>query len=227
VVEHRERIYEHLYIAMAECLVARRAFSHAVTVYAHDRVSQELFWDLGFGRRCIDAMRMTEPLPRMLSGDRLDVRLAKPEDDEAIFHLFTGMEQHLSTAPIFMPSYWEISPQHFREHIHGTFFQFILALHRGRPISFLRLQDDGESFVSVLPQVKNITGAYTIPQERGSGVSADLLNWTLGYLHSKGYTHCGVDCESINPNARRFWLKYFTPYTYSMVRRIDERIVDK
>lgn len=34
----------------------------------------------------------------------------------------------------------------------------------------------------------------------------------------------GVDCETLNPTALRFWRKYFRPYTYSYIRRLDERV---
>lgn len=40
-----------------------------------------------------------------------------------------------------------------------------------------------------------------------------------------GKTHLGVDYETVNPTALYFWTKYFTPYTYSYIRRIDERVV--
>lgn len=36
----------------------------------------------------------------------------------------------------------------------------------------------------------------------------------------------GLDFESINPTAYVFWTKYFTPYTHSVVRRIDEKIIN-
>ncbi|WP_346928919.1 hypothetical protein [Clostridium sp.] len=31
--------------------------------------------------------------------------------------------------------------------------------------------------------------------------------------------------KTINPTALRFWEKYFDSYTYSFVRRVDERIL--
>ena len=37
--------------------------------------------------------------------------------------------------------------------------------------------------------------------------------------------YIGVDCETLNPTALRFWNKYFDSYTYSYARRIDERVV--
>lgn len=41
----------------------------------------------------------------------------------------------------------------------------------------------------------------------------------------RGKTYLGVDYETVNPTALHFWTKYFTPYTYSYIRRIDERVV--
>jgi hypothetical protein len=44
-------------------------------------------------------------------------------------------------------------------------------------------------------------------------------------LAAQGRTRLGVDFESINPYGSGFWLKYFTAYTCSVVRRIDEGAV--
>ncbi len=40
---------------------------------------------------------------------------------------------------------------------------------------------------------------------------------------AEGFLRMGVDFESFNPTAYGFWLKHFTAYTYSVVRRVDER----
>ncbi len=42
---------------------------------------------------------------------------------------------------------------------------------------------------------------------------------------AEGKTYLGVDCETLNPTALRFWGKYFDNYTYSYIRRLDERVV--
>ena len=41
-------------------------------------------------------------------------------------------------------------------------------------------------------------------------------------LKKEGFCRLGVDYESFNSTANRFWPKYFEPYTKSVVRRIDE-----
>jgi len=47
-------------------------------------------------------------------------------------------------------------------------------------------------------------------------------NWISPFL---AYNLLGVDFESFNPTASNFWLKYFTEYTHSVVRRIDDLFI--
>ena len=68
----------------------------------------------------------------------------------------------------------------------------------------------------------NICGACMLQYHEV--VYTELLAFLLQTLKAEGYTRLGVDFESFNPTARGFWLRYFTPYTYSVARRIDERI---
>jgi hypothetical protein len=48
------------------------------------------------------------------------------------------------------------------------------------------------------------------------------LNYVITQLKSEGFESLGVDFEGFNPTASGFWLKYFTAYTNSVTRRIDE-----
>ena len=62
---------------------------------------------------------------------------------------------------------------------------------------------------------------------RGRGVYQNLLNFVINILKTEGYTRFGVDFESINPSGSGFWQKFFHSYTNSVVRRIDERILQR
>jgi len=100
-----------------------------------------------------------------------------------------------------------------------------VAYRNNNPIGIMRLCTEAESFVSCHSSVMNIQDTYVIESERGNGIGSALLNTVQQWLIENGYPLCGVDYESINPQAKYFWGKYFTPYTYSLVRRIDERIL--
>ncbi|MEC9484872.1 MAG: hypothetical protein UMR38_03220 [Candidatus Izemoplasma sp.] len=43
---------------------------------------------------------------------------------------------------------------------------------------------------------------------------------------NKKIIQLGVDYETMNPLARVFWEKYFTPYTKTVTRRIDEGMLE-
>ena len=91
----------------------------------------------------------------------------------------------------------------------------------------MEVSDEGETFVASGDFYRHIMGAYCLPEHRGRGVYQNLLNFAINTLKTEGYTRLGVDFESINPSGSGFWLKSFHAYTDSVVRRIDERIIQR
>ncbi|MGC9520832.1 MAG: GNAT family N-acetyltransferase [Anaerolineae bacterium] len=56
-------------------------------------------------------------------------------------------------------------------------------------------------------------------------VATALLSHALAWAREAGYRRCAVDFETTNPLARRFWLRHFTPVTYSLGRHVDRRVL--
>lgn len=94
-------------------------------------------------------------------------------------------------------------------------------------IAFLEISDEGENFITDIKEMKNICGAYCLPEYRGQQIMQGLIDYTSNILYHEGYKFLGVDYESFNPTAFHFWQKLFAPYTCSVVRRIDEGILKK
>ena len=69
------------------------------------------------------------------------------------------------------------------------------------------------------------TGAYTVERYRRSGIGAALLNRLIAEAKSARYERLSVDFESINTLGSRFWLKYFKPVCYSVIRTLDDRVL--
>lgn len=103
--------------------------------------------------------------------------------------------------------------------------RYFVAKQNEKICAFVKISVPGETFVAMGDTYRHIRGAYCLPEYRGKGLYQNLLNFTISVLKREGYTKLGVDFESFNPTARGFWLKYFTAYTNSVVRRIDERII--
>ncbi|SDM84028.1 GNAT family N-acetyltransferase [Acetanaerobacterium elongatum] len=220
IKENRGRIYSLLFEHAAQKLVRQGILSYAIALYSSDsEVVNSFFWN-GFGLRCVDAIRPMEELSVASCTDYVFRELVQTEKLKA-FHLKNALVEHLNASPMFIPLP-PFTEAQFLEMFDDS--RFFVAEDNGDVFAFLEVACDGESFVGEDASMMNICGAYMQKPYRGTGIYTQLLNHTIKTLKSEGYTRLGVDCESFNPTARGFWLKHFTPYVFSVTRRIDERI---
>ena len=126
-------------------------------------------------------------------------------------------------APVFFPLPDCGVETWFSEWITRETMRIFAAKADGKVVGFISVAEEGENFITECDTMKNICGAYFMEEYRGTGMAQGLLSFVRDTLKAEGVTHLGVDCETMNPTALRFWEKYFTPYTYSFARRIDER----
>lgn len=224
VQENRGYIFNRLYQAAAEKWVKNGIVSHAIGLYAHDAQAINSFFLNGFGLRCIDAIRPMEEIECAPLTDFIFCELPKDKLTD-ILQLNNMLILHFCQSPIFMAR-----PQRDRQSLQNELgrqnSRYFAAYKEKVMVAYVKIMDSGESFISEENSVKNICGAFCLPEYRGMGVYQNLLNFTISSLKKEGYTRLGVDFESFNPTARGFWLKYFTAYTNGVVRRIDERVLD-
>lgn len=223
VKKDRQSIYSRLYQAAAEKWVSRGIISHAIALYTHDRAAVDSFFNNGFGLRCIDAMRTLEEID---SAEGLPCQFSELSKDEIsrILPLKNLLIDHLRKSAIFM-TYSPVSENELIETIERRKSRLFAAKMNDGIIAYIEIMDSGENFICEDANMMNICGAYCLPEYRGQGVFSNLLAFLIKTLKNEGYMGLGVDFESFNPTARGFWLKHFTQYTSSVVRRIDEFIM--
>ncbi|NLO47816.1 MAG: GNAT family N-acetyltransferase [Clostridiales bacterium] len=222
---NRALIYDLMYQAAGKRWAAAGASSHAICLYAHDREVQERLFLRGFGLRCLDAIRLAEGLSLSpVSG--FEFCELSPDELPSILSLNHKLDEHMASSPTFIlrPS---DSIEAFCEKAEQSHARFFAAKTEGETVAFIKAEQDGETFICSLPGYLHITGAYCLPEYRGTGVYQNLLDFLIGILKTEGYALLGVDFESINPTAYGFWLKYFDAYTHSVTRRIDEHAIQK
>ena len=224
VPKNRAKIYAAMYQAVSKKWANAGAASHGISLYAHDKEVQEQLFRYGFGMRCIDAIRRVEDIDILtLDG----YRFLEPEPDEVleILPLENMLKAGFAESPTFM--YKEPGDEKgFMEAFHDCNSIYTVAKYEGKIIAFIRAERDGETFIKDLPGYIHINGVYCLPEHRGKGINQSLLCLLVQNLRRLGYTHLGVDYESINPFAYGFWQKHFTSYTHSVVRRIDENTME-
>ena len=219
IAEGRANIYRRLYQAAAEKWVARGALSHAITLYAHDDQAVQAFFGYGFGLRCIDAIRPAVPIPGT-PPEGFTFRILPRSEVGKVRRLRRLLSAHLMQSPCFMPD----SPENVERWIdmaEQRDSRVFVAETDTEVAAFIEVKDEGENFLTYTPAMQNICGAFCLPQYRGTGLFASLLNAVITELSRQNVPLLGVDYESFNPTASGAWRKYFTPYTYSVVRRID------
>ncbi len=219
----RTKIYSMLYAQAAKIWVDKGILSHAISLYAHDTDALTSFFQNGFGMRCIDAMRFSDPIPKTDPQGYSYGEIGR-EEFRDILALNNALISHMHQSPVFMPIEYKTFDD-LIEDKNDESVRYFCAFKEGEIIGYMKVGGSGENFISKQKGVVNICGAYLLPRYRGQEVASQLLSFLLSQMQQDGYSHVGVDFESINPPAREFWLRFFTPYTNSLVRRIDERIL--
>lgn len=221
--ENRGKLASMLFAEVAQEFVAEGIYSCGLCRYAHDMETAKSFVLNGFGIRCMDAVRGIEEINvQKVFGNVVFEELPKERFVE-VKHLQKGLNRHLLKAPVFFPLPDCGFEAWFSEWIKRETMRIFAAKADGKVTGFISVDEEGENFITEYDKMKNICGAYFMEEYRGTGIAQGLLSFVRDTLKAEGVTHLGVDCETMNPTALRFWEKYFTPYTYSFARRIDER----
>ena len=190
--------------------------------YAHDDEVGRSFIMNGFGIRCSDAvMKLCDRHIEDNMDTELELIELKGREKNKIDQLRKGLTRHLNSAPTFFPT--DITK--FNEWFENEDIRVAAARKGDRIIGYMAFTNGGETFVSEHSSMYSICGAYVDKKYRGSGAAQQLLEYLCQIAENEGKSYLGVDCETLNPTALRFWGKYFDNYTYSYSRRIDERII--
>ena len=215
----RAQIYQRLYQAAAQKWADAGISSHSIGLYAHDHEAVGAFFQYGFGLRCVDAIRSMTPVkaPMCEGFSFFEVPDLSRNRVEPLHRM---LRAHFEKSPCFMK---HTGPDHWLKEKTRLF----AAADTSDIVAYIETADTAENFVTEVPQIQNICGAFCLPAYRGKGLYPNLLNFLIASLAIEGYTRLGVDYESFNPTAAGFWGKYFTPYTSGVVRRIDENVLAK
>lgn len=214
-----EKTMQLMYQKAAEKWAAAGAAYHIVCLYEHEKTAIRTLFRYGFGLRCADAVRKAMPLHAAPVPGFHCTELS-PADENALTPLREGLWRHLQQSPCFLCGS-EKEMQKWLQNRKSFPSRRFAALWQEKPVAYIEVTQNGENFITAHSAMLNICGAYCEPAFRGTGVSRMLLDFLLHTLQGEGVSHLGVDYETMNPTAAGFWEKHFTPYTQSLVRRLD------
>ncbi len=222
----RQNTYQQLYAGASDIWVRKGLFSHAITMYAHDKTAVNAWFWQDFGLRCVDAIRSLDNI-QVRGKESFDIRRIEPSEAGILLELHREHWRYYKSAPMFMHVQEDCTLEELQDWLTEENQYAFAAFENGVPAAYMQLRNSGETFVSADAMSMNICGAYVKPGLRGAGYGAAILQTIVDWLREKGFSRLGVDYESFNIQGSRFWQKHFTAFTYSLTRRIDERTAGK
>ncbi len=219
-------LFQHL----SELLLPLNVRHYMLNIYAHDREVLDSFVLNQFCIMSKDAIKDIEVTFTEQKIDGITFHEFSVTDiqkhKKRLLNLWKALSNHLQKSPTYYygdeftdDAYWEhICDENTRLFIARDEFQRIIGIVDTCRDDFSFIWSDAETW--------NVGDLYVEPRYRGKGVAQGLLQYTSDALKEDGIRRLWVMHGTGNPNALRFWNKYFTVFVYQLTRSIDERIID-
>jgi len=209
-------LYRALYRAASTVWAAAGVNVHLITLFANDQAAVETWFWNGFGLAVVDAIRPIHPLDGPATTD-LCIRKAASADIPALIVLDEEHRRHYTQPPVFMAP---VDTPDFAAFLQDPKHSVWLALDGDTLAGFIKFEGASEGAAETVSSDTTIaiTGAYVRAEYRGRGAAPALLDAALRDYAARGFERCAVDFESFNPEAASFWVKYFEPVCYSLMR---------
>lgn len=221
---NRDKTASLLFQHVSEEMIKEEILSYAICLYGHDTEVMASSTMNGFGIRCSDAIRNVDKPLNIQINTEYSYEEMHYSEAGCLLSLNNSLVRHLRKSPTYFPNE-ELTEESFKAMCCTRQSRFFVVRDKSEIIGYMEIMKTGETFITEEPDYLHICGAYLKENYRGKNILQSLLAFVLETLKNDGIKRLGVDCETINPTALRFWGKYFDNYTYSLVRRIDERIL--
>lgn len=221
------RVVEELVSWTGRRWAAAGVRTHLLAVPVDEATIRDALLWLGYGMLVVDALRSLDDtalatLPAAPpEGTR--IRRAGPADLDAVLRLDRGLRRHLVDAPTFLVLRHPQDPARIAARLADPATATFVAEADGIASAWLRVGPPGDDTALLVRDegTASIDAAFTVPDRRGDGVAAALLGAAARWARERGAVRLGVDFESANVLAARFWTRWFTPVVATYGRRLD------
>lgn len=225
ISKDKAKVYQKLYDIAAGTWVENGYLNHAISILAHDDETMNILSWNGFGVHVVDAVRDLNLLSGKINND-IEIRKYKKEDIGEVLDLFLEYKRYMASSPIFLPFLHVETAEDVNQWLEDSNNTIWLAIHKEKIISMMEVSYKKSNDAQILADSDTVSIGitYTKYQFRGIGITKALLHSAISEASLNGYKRCAVVFESQNSYGRSFWLKYFKPVCFSLVRKVDDRI---
>lgn len=220
--ENRAKIVSMLFQSLADKLFKEQKVHFEVKIYAHDKDIITLFSFMQFGIECEEDIRcISEKIKCSSNVNVMELDKAEIQNKwNEIWAILKKLVEHLQRSPVFYPGK-EFTEDVYKEFLLDESTRLCAAEKEGQLIGIMTASKDGNSFINNNAAYFNIGDIYVEPEYRGKMIAQQMLKHFSEVLEKEGVKKLWVEHGTANPNARGFWNKYFTAYSYTMIREIN------
>lgn len=220
--ENSQRIYEEMYSRLADMWVTEHYVDHYISLFSNNVHALKVWNWMNFGMISVDALRGLD----VIDGQNdVYIRRADSNDVELVMGLHEALRQYMKGTPVYLLTD-KRDRSYYAEWLQNPEKVVWLAYWHDEPAAFLRMGPADDDVCTIIYDEKttSIYAAYTQEKVRSEGIATALLDHGLREALASGYERCAVSFEPMNLLGARFWLKYFKPVCFSVVRHIDDRL---
>lgn len=134
-----------------------------------------------------------------------------------LLDLYHQLVHHLQCSPTFYPGY-EFTDELYLEYIQDPNTKVFTARTEGRLVGMIDASVDEHHLIGTKDII--FTGdVFFLPEERGFGGAQGLLDYVRQYYLGQCKAFA-VEHGTTNPNAIRFWDRYYNRYAYTLNRKL-------
>ena len=223
--EKRDSVMGKLFQYVAAELCRNYVNNFCVNVYAHDAKVLWMYIMSAFAMDVTEGVKGTEVPINYNAIKSFTYREVSKDEHTAyqseIVELYRDLVNHLRVSPVFYHcKYFLPLEDRFNDFLSENLRLFaafeddrLVGMVNSEPVDIALFRHDLDSLC--------MGDVFIKPDYRGNGVAAALLEFANYELRKDGVKRLFVTHGTINPNARGFWDKYFTNYSYTMTRVID------
>lgn len=219
----KQELYQRMYIHLAQQWVDQHRHIHLVGYLAHDKITQETLYELGFGAILAERLRDLSDTQQTEN-----VTLVEEKDVHKLIDLQTAHNHYYPQAPIFIRKSTQKEAVIADLEAHAQQGDTIFTCYEHQePCAYAIVGEsarDAEGFLLRNTNTAQIKSAYARPEVRGKGIGKALLQRSIQWAQQHGYERLFVEHETANFYGGNFWRKHFTPYMQIAMRYVDNTI---
>lgn len=221
IADDSEKIISMLFQKIAEEHFSGGKIHYEFKFYPHDEEIIKLFSYMQFGIQCVEDIKHTDEVIfegeihniRELTQQEIIIRWTEVWD--SVFML----TDHLRKSPIFYPGE-EFTEEVYKDYLLDKDTRFFVYENKDEIIGIMDANKNGSSFITDRNNYFNVGDIYVKERYRGQLIAQKLLQYVNDVLQQEGISHLWVEHGTADPHARRFWSKYFTTFSYTLIRDI-------